>query len=1045
MKLLTLIKGVLIFTFTFNLSAQPPKREFHCLGNGTAGPYQLPEHFVIVNSDSVVVNGIYRPRESYRFDYQTGEIIFAEPVPESAKIVISFQSLPFKLSDEYAHKQLVPQSVPAATRTETDTLPPKAATGTETNLYASGTKTVGVNVGSQSPVALEQSLRLNLNGELAGMQLEAYLSDQQTPIPPEGTTKELSQLDQILIKLNGKNLSGSLGDCDLSLPLAEFGSIDRKLAGGLGGLSFKGLKMNFAGARSKGTWTNNRFNGEDGKQGPYLLHGNEPLITVVPGSERVFLDGERLLRGWDNDYTIDYSAAAVTFTNKRLITNRSRIEVEFEFTTESFERFIYNAGGEFAVRPVLFGVQVFQESDDPNRSLQLELTPAERSQLARIGDDTTQAWVSGVNYAGPAKGQYVKEGDHYRYAGVNQGDYNLSFSYVGDNEGDYTYDNGTGGFVYAGQNQGRYRPEIYIDLPKKNELVMTTAKLGSLAGLSFVLTGLATRQDKNLFSAIGDGDNTGLGYAASGGWESKPLRIHYERSFLGKNLWLARRTEDVDFKQKWGVEPTTNERSTDELNLEVKPLKDLAFSAGGGLAINPIVQARRGYFDGRFRNSHYSVQLLKNRVDHDFGFGEAIGVFVPRIGYIRESSDTNRFWDGLAGLGIALKKPVSFGLSFERREDDRRDSSWLRESRAETYRLSVDSRSLGGVTIGGIVGLYKKHYLQVGGTDYENCFANLRSSYSHPKGVAARLDIDETQKQTQGKVVNYLKVADGTGDYSQDPQTRNFYPDPEGDYIRQTIPTGSSIPVRELNVSSSVDLSFLRPVDFRGFWTSQENRTDSGVLRKNENYDFNLTFLPYEPKLSVSILNNGNRYRDALSSEPANDSKNSYGVEARSNNFDPVFLKARAELNREHQERIGFGLEKDGVEQKISFEPAVNLKYSLLLRLGCSHTMLELPLNYPQLGRFPLDRKNLGLGCQVPAWANTRIGVDVGINYRTSTISPLPYELDLTDPLGLTEEWQLTGDRSLTDELTLSVQYRGMARPAQSIDHTFSVNLRAYF
>lgn len=1054
-----LFKSVLsTFFFALTASADPLVREFHFPGNGTAGPYPLGARFIIVDSDSVLVNGVYRPRDSYTLNYETGELTFSQPVPGSAAVSVFFKKLPFDLRPGYAHRQLIPAGPTVAPASPSDTavekMPPETLRSeTASSLSASGTKTVGVEFGSQGPLSLEQSLRLNLKGSLAGIALDAALSDQQTPIPPEGTTRDLSQLDQIHINLEGHGLSGSFGDCALSLPLARFGTVDRKLTGGIGAVSVKGLKLNGAAAQAKGVRTVNRFAGDDGRQGPYTLTGGDALITVVAGSEVVHLDGERMVRGWDNDYTIDYSSAQVTFTNKRLVTARSRIEIEFEYTAASFARYSYNLGARYAVAPATFGVQVFQESDDPNRSLKTALTQTQRAALSSIGDDTARAWVDGASNVGPNKGSYVKEGDHYRFVGADQagtprGDYLVGFSFVGDGKGDYIYDSVLGGYVYVGLNQGRYVSKIYIDLPKKNELAVATVNLRR-DGLSCDLVGLATRQDRNLFSAIGDADNTGLGYAVGAGWENRLLSVGYERSYTGTGLWLDRRTEDVDFEHTWGVKPPAVERSLDQAKLSLRPLANLSFNLGGGLLSSGTMRTERVHFDGRFRSTQYFLQILKNGVQHRLSLSEPVGMLVPRIVLVRETSDSSRFWDGLAGLDVSapssLNLPLTLGASFERRDDARKDSAWLRESRTETYRLLVTTRGIAGLTVSGIAGYNQKKYLQVAGSNFANYFTTLRSSYTHPRGITGRLDIDQTRNQTQATTVNYLKVAKGTGDYSYDPETRTFYPDPRGDYLRQTVPSGSLIPVRDLNLSSNVDLTFIRQLEIRGFYTGRENRTDSSLLRSTRNYDLTATIFPFEPKFSLALENGGTSVTDALSSEPVNDLASRYAAEARSNIADPVFLKARTEYTISNRNRIGAGLEKNQTEAKITFEPSVNLAFTILLRLGLSHKSIALPLFYPELGTFPLDNRNLGIGCQVPALTSTRIGVDVDFFYRTSTTNTLPYELAQTDPLGFTPKWQVTADRSLTDELVLSLQYRGIDPPGKPVDHSFSANLRAYF
>ena len=65
-----------------------------------------------------------------------------------------------------------------------------------------------VAFGNSGEASLRQSLRVNLSGEIAeGVELLAVLTDQNLPLQPEGSTRELRDLDQVLFSM----FSASLG------------------------------------------------------------------------------------------------------------------------------------------------------------------------------------------------------------------------------------------------------------------------------------------------------------------------------------------------------------------------------------------------------------------------------------------------------------------------------------------------------------------------------------------------------------------------------------------------------------------------------------------------------------------------------------------------------------------------------------------------------------------------------------------------------------------------------------------------------------------
>ncbi|MFQ5422259.1 MAG: hypothetical protein ACE5EY_18080, partial [Anaerolineae bacterium] len=176
-------------------------------------------------------------------------------------------------------------------------------------LRKSGSIVRGVSVGSNQNLQVDSGLRLQISGKLTkDVEVVASLTDQNTPIQPEGNTQTLREIDKVFVQVKSPKLLATLGDYTLNLAGGRFTSYERKLEGVMAQGDFDRLAFKVSAAVSRGQFQTNQFLGQEGKQGPYQLtaeNGNINIL-VLAGTEKVWIDGERMTRGENRDYTIEY-------------------------------------------------------------------------------------------------------------------------------------------------------------------------------------------------------------------------------------------------------------------------------------------------------------------------------------------------------------------------------------------------------------------------------------------------------------------------------------------------------------------------------------------------------------------------------------------------------------------------------------------------------------------------------------------------------------------------------------------------------------------
>lgn len=548
-----------------------------------------------LSSDSTA----FSPGADYRLDARNGVLTLLGPLRSfvgragqgGVRLRARFEYLPISLPAELRLRE--PAVVRDSATGAADTVYRTAAEFGAGDFFGpglrrSGSLVRGIEAGSNRDVTLNSGFRLQMSGNLADdLEIAASLTDENSPIQPEGATRTLQELDRVFIELRGRNAAATVGDLSLGYSEGRFGRMNRKLRGAVGSWSADGDAVRGAaeaGAASvRGKYVVNRFAGGAAGQGPYRLTGksNEFPVIVIAGTERVYVDGRQMTRGLSNDYTVDYGLGEVTFTARRRIDFASRIVVEFEYADRRYARDYIGGRARFGGVDGSWeaGGMVASETDDRDALTDMTLSDADRSILEAAGDAQESAARSGIEFAGPGSGKYELRDTTVEYPSAggavdtvvlvyNPVDtvaalYNATFTHVGAGKGDYERV-AAGHYRFAGPGRGAYLPVRLLPFAERHAFANLTAGGRIGGGLSVSGEYAASSLDRNTFSPRDDGDNAADAYDLALAWASPgsaaappgrpPLGITLRQRRIGAGFAAPERFNDVEFDRDWNAD-----------------------------------------------------------------------------------------------------------------------------------------------------------------------------------------------------------------------------------------------------------------------------------------------------------------------------------------------------------------------------------------------------------------------------------------------------------------------------------------------------------
>ncbi len=650
--------------------------------------YSISQVNIIPNTEQIYLKGKILSPQDYDIIYSRGFFTLSDTLQYSIfdTLIIRYKSLKLNFQKEYKRRTLVVKfdeklgDTVRVLKSAGSGFSPEAIFGP--GIQKSGTIVRGFTVGTTKDFSLNSGLRLQLSGRISeDVEVVAALTDENTPIQPEGNTERLEELDKVFIQIKHPNVIGTFGDYQLRQRYGEFGVIDRKLQGLTAEFSVSDVNGYVSIANSRGKFNSNKFNGNDGVQGPYRLSGisNERDIIIIAGTERVYIDGIEMKRGENNDYSIEYSNATITFTPNRLITSATRISVDFEYTDRKFARSFFGAGstGKFFNDKLQVKFQYMREGDDQNAPIDISLSEDDKKILANAGDDINRAVKSGVSLTQPdslgvIKGIYTKvdtiinnaEYSYYIYApGDSLSLYSVSFTYVGEQKGDYVKQS-LGYYKFVGIAQGNYLPIIVLPMPELKQMANFVVDLNPFENVTVSLEYAGSLWDRNRLSALDDGDN--YGYARNILLKIEPSQIKigdlnfgkaglsYRDRFIQSKFTTLDRFNDVEFGRNYNTTNTVQpeDESLREIGVNLQPINELSLSSNAGFLRKGDNSSDRIYSVLRFTDQKTYT------VEYNLDYVKSVTSFSSSSWWRHKANTYYSFWKMKSGIDFLAEDRI---------------------------------------------------------------------------------------------------------------------------------------------------------------------------------------------------------------------------------------------------------------------------------------------------------------------------------------------------------------------------------------------------